>query len=484
MKKNDLIDALGEIDERHIEAAGELTPRRGKTGSWKRRWTALAVAAALLLAVGVGGFAAWRRYQSGLAPDDTLRVPDGVVRLAKAVYPERVQYSKWNYDEWEEQRSELKLYREEREAFRPYLEAAIPAFLSGGSGENVVCSPMDVYIGLAMLTETAGGGTRQQLLELLGMDSVEEVRALTKRAWNALYVNDGVSRMELATSVWLREGMTFDRGVLDTLSEDYYASVFSGKMGSAELDEALRNWIDAHTGDMLKEETGSLRLTPDTAMALVSTVYFKDAWSFDKSLTEKGVFHAPGGDTEADFMHQTYDDLYYWGDRYGAVIKSFENCQMLLMLPDEGVTPEELLHDPQALAMLCGERDYDRSGAYEIALTLPRFDVRSDGPLNDALKALGITDAFDVDAADFSPLNAVRSDGTPAQLYLSGALHGARVKVDEDGGEGAAYTFIYLSDGAAPPVETEKIVLTFDRPFLFAVLQNGLPVFTGIVNEP
>ena len=134
--------------------------------------------------------------------------------------------------------------------------------------------------------------------------------------------------------------------------------------------------------------------------------------------------------------------------------------------------------------MLCGERDYDRSGAYEIALTLPRFDVRSDGPLNDALKALGITDAFDVDAADFSPLNAVRSDGTPAQLYLSGALHGARVKVDEDGGEGAAYTFIYLSDGAAPPVETEKITLTFDRPFLFAVLQNGLPVFTGIINEP
>ena len=484
MNKDDLVDALGEIDERHIEASGTLTPGRRRGGSLKRRRSTRLLAAVLALAVGIGGFAAWRRYRSGLTPDDLLRVPAGVTRLAKPAYPERVQYSKRSCDEWEEQRSELRLYSEEREAFRPYLEAVIPAFLSGGNGENVVCSPMDVYIGLAMLTETAGGGTRQQLLELLGMDSVEEVRALTKRAWNALYVNDGVSEMELATSVWLREGMTFDRGVLDTLSEDYYASVFSGKMGSAELDEALHSWIDAHTGDMLKEETGSLRLTSDTSMALVSTVYFKDAWSFDRSLTEKAMFHAPGGDTEADFMHQTYDGLYYWGDMYGAVIKSFENCRLLLMLPDEGVTPEELLNDPQALAMLCGEREYDRSGEYEIALTLPRFDVRSAGLLNDALKDLGITDAFDMDAADFSPLNAVRKDGTPAELYLSGALHGARVKVDEDGGEGAAYTFIYLGDGAAPPADTEKITLTFDRPFLFAVLQNGLPVFTGIVNEP
>ena len=479
MKNDALAYALNDVDNNYILPAGNLKPRR--TG---RRIAVAALAAALALTVGIGGFAAWRRHRSAVPPDDDLRVPAGVERLAAPAYPQRVGYTRFTVDEWREQKIALRLTTEETGAFQHYLEATVPAFLSGKDGENAVCSPMDVYIGLAMLTETAGGETRQQLLALLGLDSVEQVRALTKRAWNALYVNDGVSRLELATSVWLREGMTFDQGVLDTLAKDYYASALSGKMGSEEMDLALRNWLNAHTGKLLAQEIGNLRLTPDTAMALVSTVYFRDKWSFDKSLTEKGTFHAPGGDTQADFMRQTYDGVYCWGDRYGAVIKSFENTQMLLMLPDEGVTPEELLSDPQALAMLCGEWDNAHSGGYEIALTLPRFDVRSDGLLNDALKTLGVTDAFDMYAADFSPLNAVRGDGTPAQLYLTRALHGARVKVDEEGCEGAAYVVFDMGDGAAPLPETEKIALTFDRPFLFAVLQDGLPVFTGIVNNP
>ncbi len=479
MKNDALIYALNDVDNNYILPAESRRPRRRG-----RRIGIAALAAALLLAVGIGGFAAWQKHRSVIQPDEPVRVPAGVERLASSEYPQRVRYSKSTYDEWARQKWELRLTAEETGAFRHYLEAAIPAFLGDRAGKNAVCSPMDVYIGLAMLTETAGGETRQQLLALLGMDSVEQVRELTKRAWNALYVNDGVSRLELGTSLWLREGMTFDRGILNTLAKDYYASAFSGKMGSEELDEAFQNWLNANTGKLLTQEIGNLRLTPDTAMALVSTVYFRDKWSFDKSLTAKGTFHAPGGDTEADFMRQTYDGVYCWGDRYGAVLRSFENTQMLLMLPDEGVTPEELLRDPQALAMLCGEWDNARSGGYEIALTLPRFDVRSDGLLNDALKTLGVTDAFDMYAADFSPLNAVRGDGTPAQIYLSKALHGARVKVDEEGCEGAAYAVFEMGDGAAPLPETEKIVLTFDRPFLFAVLQDGLPVFTGIVNEP
>ena len=486
MKKNDLVDAIGEIDERHIEASGTLTPRRRKTGSLKRRWTALAVAAALLLAVGVGGFAAWRRHRSGLTPDDTLRVPDGVVRLAKPDYPQRVAYTRSTVDEWREQKNALRLTAEERETFRHYLDAAVPAFLGGAAGENAVCSPMDIYIGLAMLTETAGGGTRDQLLTLLGQNSVEDLRAAANRAFNALYVNDGVTYLELSASLWLRDGMSYDKGVLKTLADSYYASAFSGPMGSESYNGLLQDWLNGHTGGLLQDRVGGVELGPDTALALVSAVSYKDRWYFDEALTAPGDFHAPDGDVTVDFMHQTMSEGdYHWGDKYAAVTKSLGNSTMVLLLPDEGVTPEELLSDPQALALLNGRFDNERRGTYKVELTLPRFDVSDDGLLNDALKALGVTDAFDVNAADFSPLAAVRSDGTPARLYLSRALHGARVKVNEEGCEGAAYAVFEMLDGsAAPPVETEKITLTFDRPFLFAVLQNGLPVFTGIVNEP
>ncbi len=486
MKKNDLVDALGQIDERHIEAAGEPVPQKSKTGSLKRRWTALAVAAALLLAVGVGGFTAWRQHQSGLAPDDALRIPAGVERLAVPVYPKRVAYTRSTVDEWREQKNALRLTSEERDAFQHYLDAAVPAFLGGAAGENAVCSPMDIYIGLAMLTETAGGGTRDQLLALLGRDSVEDLRAAANRAFNALYVNDGVTYLELSSSLWLRDGMSCDKGVLKALADSYYASAFSGPMGSETYNGLLRDWLNGHTGGLLEDSVGGVELGPDTAMALVSAVSYKDKWYFDEALTAPGDFHAPKEDVTVDYMHQTMSEGdYHWGDRYAAVTKSMENSTMVLLLPDEGVTPEELLSDPQALALLNGRFDNERRGTYKVELTLPRFDVSDDGLLNDALKALGVTDAFDVNAADFSPLTAVRSDGTPAELYLSRALHGARVKVNEEGCEGAAYAVFEMLDGAAPPpAETEKIALTFDRPFLFSVLQNGLPVFTGIVNEP
>lgn len=475
MKKDELVDAIGEVDVRFVEASKELRPRRG------RRWLSLAAAAILVLAVGIGGYAL-RHRETETSPDAALHLSSGVERLATAVYPKRAQYGEGGTREWWEERQGLALTGEESGAFRSYLTAAVPAFLGGREGENAVCSPMDIYIALAALTETTGGETQRQLLDLLGQDSVEEARALTKRAWNALYMDDGRSKLELAASLWLADGMEYDGGVLKTLAGDYYATSFSGQPGSGAYDSALQSWIDNHTGGLLAGEAGDVALDPETVMALVTTVYFKDKWNFDQELTDTGVFHAPSGDVEADYMHQTMEQaVCYRGDGFDAVVKNMENSKMLLILPGEGVSPEELLSNPEALALLCGQTE-EGGERYEVELALPRFDVKSDGKLNDALKSLGVTDAFTLDA-DFTPLDVRTESGVAEQVFLSRVLHAARVKVDETGCEGAAYTSAIVNVSTAAP-QVSRIALTFDRPFLFAVIKDGLPVFTGIVNEP
>ena len=481
MKKDDLIDAIGEVDDRHIEKV-EKGNRRGRRGAIRL------LAAALALAVAIGGFAVWRRGTIS-ASDEGLQIPAGVQRLAAAVYPDRVPYSDETQEEWQEwrdQRRELSLEPEDRAAFRHYLDLAVPAFLSGREGENAVCSPMNLFIGLAMLAETAGGETRQQLLTLLGQESVEETRALANRAWNALYVNDGVSKLELATSLWLRDGMRYKRSVLKTLTRSYYASAFSGEMGSEAYNGLLQDWLNIHTGNLLTQEAGKVELKKDTVMALVSAVTFKDKWDFNKDYTYRGDFHSPQGDVEVDYMYQiTADGSYSWGDNFSAVIKDFERSKMVLILPDEAVTPEELLSDPEAVALLNGRVDSQRQRTIDVRLTLPRFDVRDDGLLDDALKSLGVTDAFDESKADFSPLNAAYWGVAKAKTVLSRVIQGARVKVDEDGCEGAAYAVFDMVDAAAPFADSvEWVTVTFDRPFLFAVLQDDLPVFAGIVNFP
>ena len=44
---------------------------------------------------------------------------------------------------------------------------------------------MNVYMALAMLTETTGGNTRQELLDLLGETGIEAVRTRAKDLWKA-----------------------------------------------------------------------------------------------------------------------------------------------------------------------------------------------------------------------------------------------------------------------------------------------------------
>ena len=109
---------------------------------------------------------------------------------------------------------------------------------------------------------------------------------------------------------------------------------------------------------------------------------------------------------------------------------------MVFVLPDEGVTPESLLQRDGFLAGLTG--DYN---AAELVWSVPKFDVKSSTELNEVLQALGVTDAFDMTEADFTPLTA---NGA----FLSSAMQAARVKIDEEGVEAAAYTELVCADSA------------------------------------
>ena len=95
-----------------------------------------------------------------------------------------------------------------------------------------------------------------------------------------------------------------------------------------------------------------------------------------------------------------------------------------------------------------------------------------------ALRSLGVTDVFDADTADFSPL----MDNTDG-IFLSQAKHAARVAIDEKGVIAAAYTVMAAAGAAMPP--DERVDFTLDRPFLFAVTGgSGTALFAGIVNTP
>lgn len=470
-KADKLFDGITNVREDLLEQA-EI--HVFKTGRRRYRFTIVAVAALLIAAI-----------LAGTVPGQQVsffNTPVHAATLAK--YPEMTPYpgvngSQRETDKWQ---SDLAAQRRNLDtaAFQPYLQASVPQFLQDNGTDNALYSPLNVYMTLAMLAEVTDGGSRQQILDLLGAGDIEALRQQAGDLWNANYRDDGIMQRVLANSLWLSEAYTFRQDALDRLAETYYASSFVGQMGAEEFNTALQDWLNQQTGGLLRDQIGGLELTPETVLALASTVYFKAKWNggFNENLTEDGLFHSASGDVTCQMMKKSAQMPYYWWDNFTAVSMNFEAGKMWFILPDEGYTPGDLLNDCKFLELTRNASNgWENQTRLLVHMTVPKFDVSSQTQLQDGLQALGVTDVFDATKADFSPMTD--ADG----LFVSDATHGVRVKIDERGCEAAAYTMI-AAPGAAPPPD-EEIDFAADRPFLFCITgANDLPLFVGIVNQP
>lgn len=374
-----------------------------------------------------------------------------------------------------------------------FIAASVPVFLGGADGANRVYSPLSAYMALAMTAELTDSESRAQILNALGEEDMETLRERAKLIWNRNYRNDEVGKSVLATSLWMNEDIRYERDALKTLANSYYASSFSGRMGSWGFDKALQSWLNGQTHGMLAGKTAKESTSSGTelnVLTLVSTVYFRGKWShkFDKSATASGTFYAADGDLDCDFMSQRISGEYYWFEHFAVVPQYFtNNAAMWYILPDEGVAPEELLNDPELLLFLTSDSyEFKDNRKYlYVNLTVPKFDISAETELSEGFRTLGVTDIFDYTISDFTPLTrdpSVEERG----VWLSEAKQAARVLVDEDGCEATTYIKFNFGAGAgAPP--TDEIDFTLDRPFLFAVTNAGtpgLPLFVGVVNQP
>lgn len=407
--------------------------------------------------------------------------------LASPEHPEMAPYPSslfgMDYDE-----NAYKAWRESQNAqysqpegyadnLRSYFTQGIPTLLAG-EDENTVCSPVNLYMALSMLAECTDGSSRQQILDLLGADSIDSLRTQARHVWNAHYCDDGASTSLLANSLWLHNDYIYNSKTVKTLADSYYASVYQGILGSETMNKALQDWLNDNTGGLLKEQASQVRLPKETALALASTIYYRAKWSdeFSKSETEEDIFHAPAGDVTCDFMRTTMIyGPYYYGQDFGAVPLDLEDgSRMWLILPDEGYTPQDILISGHAMDAVLAP-DEAESKAIRVHLSLPKFDVVANRELSQTLQTLGITDVFG--CADFSPILP------EADVYLDRVDHAARVKIDEEGVEAAAYTVMIGCGAAMPP--NEEIHFVLDRPFLFVITsRDGLPLFAGVVNNP
>lgn len=451
-----LANALNHISDRHIAEAAEAKK--------KHRHPLLSAVAAVLTVVLL------------------LNLPSIPMAVsAKAVSTAHYPDYEWEY-RGDEMTAAMNILKE-------FFGRSITQSLSGTAGENTTYSPINLYMALALTAELTGGESRQQILTLLGADSVEALRQQANEVWNACY-NDDHNQMLLANSLWLDEDLSYNQSIMDTLAEHYYTSVYQGALGSSQTNKAIRTWLNNQTGGLLKQEVRNAGIQSDDrtfpVLALYSTVYFQAKWTrsveFSRGSNTEGIFHAPGGDITCTFMNKKeLQTTYYWGKNFGAVSLGMKDgSHMWLILPDEGKTVEEILAGEQYMDMIANPHGYEQeNGKYmKVNLSLPKFDIRASGDLQSDLAALGVTEIFDPNAADFS--DSVEGH---FPVWLTGVNQATRVAIDEEGVTAASYIEIPGAGAAMPPEEIIDFIL--DRPFIFIITNRyELPLFAGVVNEP
>lgn len=367
----------------------------------------------------------------------------------------------------------------ERSGLQAFAARSVPLVLEGREEENAIYSPLSLWSALAMLAQCADGNSRQQALDALGADSVDALQEDISRIWQALYTDDGQSSLILSNSIWLNSALegNYVQETLDTLAKKYFAGAYAVPMGTGEADRAVTDWVKEQTNGLIGGDAPVVQTEAETLALLASSLYYKAAWQeeFHKEGTQEDVFtDAVGNETRVDFMRRVENGDFLRREGWQAARLGIQLGEMVFVLPDEGVAPEDLLREADFLSGL----DFQGDGALwgEVQWSVPKFDVDSDLKLLDALERLGVTDLLDPERADLSAL-------TDLDAYLSEAKQLARVKVDEEGVEAAAVTILAVKNFSLPPQPTEVCVMDLDRPFLFVIRTKDVPLFIGIVNQ-
>ena len=458
-----------------------------------KRTVSILLASALLLSLASCGPKGESSDPQGSQSSSQSQAQAVFTTLKEPTYPEFPQFPKnpeedpsidWDtyynaYDEYYSAVMELRsggIPEGTRFAVSDFAAKSTPLALAGQEGKNAAYSPVSLWAALAMLAPCAQGDSQSQLLSALGVAGQRELTDQVGRLWKGLYTNDGVSSLILSNSVWLNDAQQgeYVQATLDTLGRDYFAGVYTTPMGTAGADQAITDWVAKETNGLIGGDGPVVDTMPDTLLLLASSLYYKAAWvvPFDASQTQAGDFTTASGETaSADFMHASLAGNFLKRDGYQAAALETQLGEIFFVLPEEGTAPEELLSDTSFLSSLS-------SGAADVQYgmvdwSVPKFDLSADLDLMNTLKSLGITDLLDKDKADLSGL-------TSLDTFLTQAEQMTRVQVDEEGVEAAAVTIIADGMGGAPD---ETCVMNLNRPFLFVLRSQGVPLFVGVVNE-
>lgn len=346
------------------------------------------------------------------------------------------------------------------------------------TGGNLIISPYSITQALALAYNGTAGGTASEMADVLGWKGMIDADINDgNRQLRSLLEHGGGVVLNVANSVWHQPGLEMKKTYLQAIKDNYRAEVKEADLLHADAMETINQWVNDKTNGMIPSIYDK---PPGGVAVLINAIYFNGGWmdEFDPAKTVDDEFTLSEGTTQkVPMMKREGRYGYKEGASWQAIRIPYGDgrMHMLVILPKETSSMDELQQQLWKDASVWKD-DF----SYEtIQLGLPKFKVEQTFELPNALQSLGMIQAFDRDAADFS---AMADDGE--EFWIDKIKHKTVVDVSEKGTEAAAITAVGVETGAVQLAE--PIVMNINRPFFFAIedRDTGTWLFMGSVLKP
>ena len=348
--------------------------------------------------------------------------------------------------------------------------------------ENSLVSPLSVMLALAMTANGANNETLSQMEKLLGGGiTLTELNEYLYSYVNGL-PNESKSKLSIANSIWFRDDKDRLHVEADFLQKnaDYYNAAAYKSAFDTQTVKDINNWVKSNTGGMIDNIIDEI--DTNAMLYLINAVAFDAEWQtvYNDYNIENGDFTDINGNIQnVDFMH-SMEYQYLDDGRATGFVKPYvnNNYSFAALLPNEDIAIEEYINSLTGAGFINTLKNYESETVYT---AMPKFGYEYEIQMNDALKVLGMPDAFDGEKADFKKM-AVSTGGN---IYIGEVLHKTYISVDERGTKAGAVTKVEMNAMGVPRGQTVQL----DRPFVYAIIDNAtnLPVFIGTlmtVNKP
>ncbi len=354
------------------------------------------------------------------------------------------------------------------------FSASTASMLLNDKKENTCYSPLSLFAAMSLTAEITEGETQKEILGCMHVDSLE---ALEESYWEMLSdiaVETSKYKITLANSFWTVDNENREKleSVIDRMEHKLDCEVF---LEDKIMSDEVNGWVKDKTNGLID----SLIKEDDYWFLLANTLYYKSRWEYEMSeMPEKQKFYTEySEEVEVEFLQAKLKEFEYKiSEDYIYVEVPMAKGEFLLVLPNDGKSLKDILNKDTLNDIIATSTSYGIKQKGYVNIKFPQLDIDGDVVTEEfqaVLRESGINKLWD------SPDWVEGLSGMPVDI-----LQKTKLVVNKDGVEAAAATALGPAMSAKLDEPDVDLEITYDSPFLYVIMNEGVPLFIGTVYNP